>query len=109
MSARDDDRISYLAGDAAESLTTQERAELDELRELLRAPATWVEPDAGLEDRVVSRDRRRGRRGRQPRREPPARMREPPRRRGSWLGSLVPPPSVRVRVNRVCGRGRSSS
>ena len=54
MSSSDDDRIGYLAGDAVESLSARERAELDELRDLLRAPATWVEPDAGLEDRIVS-------------------------------------------------------
>jgi hypothetical protein len=35
------------------STPARERAELDELRALLKAPATWVQPDAGLEDRVV--------------------------------------------------------
>jgi Anti-sigma-K factor rskA len=53
MSAGDDDRISYLAGDAAESLSAHERAQLDELREMLRAPSTWTEPDPALEDRIV--------------------------------------------------------
>ena len=54
MTTSDDNRIAYLAGEDADSLTAQERAELDELRELLGAPATWEQPDAGLEDRVVA-------------------------------------------------------
>jgi Anti-sigma-K factor rskA, C-terminal len=54
MSASDNERIAYLSGEAVESLTPQERAELDELRTLLDAPATWEEPDPGLEDRVVA-------------------------------------------------------
>ena len=54
MSTPDDDRISYLSGEPVDALTPQERAELDELRTLLESPATWEEPDAGLEDRVVS-------------------------------------------------------
>jgi hypothetical protein len=53
MTPDDDDRIAYLAGEAVESLTPRERKELDELRELLRAPDTWVEPDSTLESRVV--------------------------------------------------------
>jgi Anti-sigma-K factor rskA len=53
MTASDDERIAYLAGDAPESLSVGERAQLDELRDTLRAQATWVEPDAGLEDRVL--------------------------------------------------------
>ena len=54
MSASDNERIAYLSGEPVESLTPQERAELDELRALLEAPAAWEEPDAGLEDRVVA-------------------------------------------------------
>lgn len=54
MSANDNERILYLSGEPVESLTPQERAELDELRALLEAPAAWEEPDAGLEDRVVA-------------------------------------------------------
>ncbi len=54
MSSRDDDRISYLEGEDAGPLTAAERAELDRLREHLQADATWVEPDPGLEDRVVA-------------------------------------------------------
>ena len=54
MSTPDDDRISYLSGEPVDALTPQDRAELDELRTLLESPATWAEPDAGLEDLVVS-------------------------------------------------------
>ena len=54
MTANDDDRIAYLAGEPVESLSAQERTELGELRELLQAPATWVEPEPTLEDRVVA-------------------------------------------------------
>jgi hypothetical protein len=54
MSSKDDDRTAYLAGDDAQSLSPEERAELDETRALLRSPAAWVEPDPGLEDRVVA-------------------------------------------------------
>jgi hypothetical protein len=54
VSASDNERIAYLSGEPVESLTPQERAELDELRALLEAPAAWEEPDAGLEDRVVA-------------------------------------------------------
>jgi hypothetical protein len=50
----DNERIAYLAGEPVESLPAQDRAELDELRELLGTPATWAEPEPGLEDRVVS-------------------------------------------------------
>ena len=54
MSTPDDHRISYLSGEPVDALTPRERAELDELRTLLESPATWEEPDAGLEDLVVS-------------------------------------------------------
>jgi Anti-sigma-K factor rskA, C-terminal len=54
VSANDNERIAYLSGEPVESLTPQERAELDEVRALLEAPAAWEEPDAGLEDRVVA-------------------------------------------------------
>jgi hypothetical protein len=54
VSTPDDDRISYLSGEPVDALTPRERAELDELRTLLESPATWEEPDAGLEDLVVS-------------------------------------------------------
>lgn len=54
MSTSDDDRILYLSGEPVDSLTAQERAELDELRTVLGTPATWEEPDPALEDRIVS-------------------------------------------------------
>jgi len=54
MTTSEDDRIAYLAGDAVESLTARERAELDEVRALLEHPATWEQPDPALEERVVA-------------------------------------------------------
>lgn len=54
MSASDEDRIAYLSGEPVESLTPDERAELDELRSLLEADEMWAEPPAELEDRVVA-------------------------------------------------------
>lgn len=53
MTASDNDRISYLAGDAGESLDAYEQRQLDDLRKVLREPATWAEPDPGLQDRIV--------------------------------------------------------
>ena len=53
MSISDNDRIAYLSGEHVGSLTPQERVELDELRTLLAAPATWEDPDPALEERVV--------------------------------------------------------
>jgi hypothetical protein len=54
MSASDDDRITYLAGEPVDSLTPAERAELDEVRTLLAADDVWSEPPAELEDRIVA-------------------------------------------------------
>jgi hypothetical protein len=54
VSASDNDRISYLSGEPVDALTPRERAELDELRTVLEAPAAWEEPDPALEDRVVA-------------------------------------------------------
>jgi hypothetical protein len=54
LSTSDEDRIAYLSGEQVESLTADERAELDELRMLLEAEETWAEPPADLEDRVVA-------------------------------------------------------
>jgi hypothetical protein len=54
MAKREDDRIAYLAGEDLASLSPAERAELDEVRSLLESPATWDQPDPGLEDRVVA-------------------------------------------------------
>jgi hypothetical protein len=49
----DDDRIAYLAGDDVASLDGTERAELDDLRNLLADPSMWAEPDPSLQQRVV--------------------------------------------------------
>lgn len=53
MTVSDDDRIIDLAGDSVDSLSADERAHLDELRELLRAPATWAESSPRHDDRIV--------------------------------------------------------
>ena len=50
----DEERISYLAGDPAGDLDADERAALDEFRALLADPSLWVEPEADLEDRIVT-------------------------------------------------------
>jgi Anti-sigma-K factor rskA len=49
----DDDRISYLTGESGIPLDPDERAALDDLRQLLADPAVWDQPAADLEDRVV--------------------------------------------------------
>ena len=54
MARSDDERIGYLAGERADSLTAHERAELDELRDLLGTSAIWEQPDPALEDRIVA-------------------------------------------------------
>jgi hypothetical protein len=54
VSTSDNDRIAYLLGEDVAALTPEDRAELDELRTMLETPATWEEPDARLEDLVVS-------------------------------------------------------
>ena len=83
MSTSDDDRILYLSGEPVVSLTPQERAELDELRALLETPATWEEPGASLEDRIVSAIADEARRARPVETEPAApTATPPPRRRG---------------------------
>lgn len=53
MATHDDDRAAYLAGEDRRRLTADERAKLDEIREVLDSPATWAEPSPDLEDRVV--------------------------------------------------------
>jgi hypothetical protein len=53
VTASDDDRIAYLAGEDVPSLSANEAAELDALRAELGAGAVWAEPPAGLEDQVV--------------------------------------------------------
>jgi hypothetical protein len=52
--ADDKDRIAYLAKEQVASLSASERVALDELRELLAAPAIWEQPPDELEDRVVA-------------------------------------------------------
>jgi Anti-sigma-K factor rskA, C-terminal len=53
VTARDDDRIAYLAGQEVPALSADEAAELDALRAELSGAAVWDEPPAGLEDQVV--------------------------------------------------------
>ena len=86
MSTSDDDRIAYLSGEPVDSLTPQERAELDELRGLLETPATWEEPDAALEDRIVAAIAEEARRGRPVESAPAAASgpEAPRRRRFHW-------------------------
>ena len=50
----DDDRVAELAGEDGVSIDPADVEELEELRALLADPAVWAEPDASLEDRVVS-------------------------------------------------------
>jgi Anti-sigma-K factor rskA len=54
VSASDNDRIAYLAGEDVGALTAEERAELDELRNLLVDETAWIEPPPELEHRVVA-------------------------------------------------------
>src|SRR5690348_7668633 len=54
MSASDNDRISYLSGEDVDALAPEERAELDELRNLLDDESVWTEPPPELEDRIVT-------------------------------------------------------
>jgi hypothetical protein len=88
VSTSDDDRIAYLSGEPVDSLTRQERAGLDELRGLLQTPATWDEPDAALEDRVVSAIAAEARAGPPVERAPAAASPEPeaPRRPPARMG-----------------------
>ena len=53
MTARDDDRIAYLAGEEGPALPAEEAGALDALRAELRSPAAWEEPPADLEEQVV--------------------------------------------------------
>ena len=50
----DDERIAYLAGDDSATVDDSEHPDLDELRDLLADPSTWIEPPAHLEDAVVA-------------------------------------------------------
>jgi hypothetical protein len=89
MAPSEHDRSAYLGGEDGPALTAAERAELDEVRALLRSPATWAEPDPGLEQSVV--DAIESEAGRHAQAEAPAaprrrRARREPRRTGrpSW-------------------------
>jgi hypothetical protein len=93
VTASDDDRIAYLSGEAVDSLTPQERAELDELRGLLGTPATWEEPDAALQDRIVSAIAAEARR-QQPVAGAPTTPGEPRLRRPPWIRRLLRRPAV---------------
>ena len=53
MTASDDERIAYLAGEDVPSLPAEDVTPLAALRAELGAPATWDEPPPDLEDRVV--------------------------------------------------------
>ena len=53
-SVSDDDRIFYLIGEPAGPLDPDDLVDLDELHQLLADPATWAEPDAALEGRIVA-------------------------------------------------------
>jgi len=53
VTASDDERIAYLAGEDVPSLSAEEAAELDALRAELGVAAVWDEPPASLEDQVV--------------------------------------------------------
>lgn len=53
MTASDDERIAYLAGEDVLSLPAEDVAALDALRAELGASAIWDEPPRDLEDRVV--------------------------------------------------------
>jgi hypothetical protein len=49
----DEDRIAYLAGDTGVSLDPAELAEMEKIRIALADEASWVEPDASLEQRII--------------------------------------------------------
>lgn len=49
----EEDRIAYLAGESGIGLDPAERADLDDLRRELADEANWVQPAAGLEQRIV--------------------------------------------------------
>jgi len=49
----DQERRGLLAGDRGAALAPEEAAELGVLADVLADPATWSEPDAALEERVV--------------------------------------------------------
>ena len=97
MNDSDNDRIAYLAGDTAGSLSPAELAELDQLRALLSAPETWDDPDPGLEDRVVATiAAEAAARPRPDAFEQPTEAATPPRPRRSWRERLRVRPAYGV-------------
>jgi Anti-sigma-K factor rskA len=106
VSASDKDRIAYLAGEAVDALTPEERAELDELKSLLEDEAAWTEPPPELEDRVVSAiaDEARARTPRRPRFRP-SRILERPIYAAAAIAAVV---AVAV-VAAVISRGGNGS
>ena len=55
--SRDEDGITYVAGEGGDEMTSldpQEMAEWDAIRDLLSDPSVWAQPDPSLEDRVVA-------------------------------------------------------
>jgi hypothetical protein len=94
VSTSDDDRIAYLSGEAVDSLRPQERAELDEARGLLATPATWEEPGAALEDRIVSAIAEEARRGRPDESAPAAPAKPEGQRRRGFHWPFRRPPLV---------------
>jgi Anti-sigma-K factor rskA len=92
MDGSEDDRIAYLAGEPVDALTAQERAELDELADLLAAEAIWEQPDPALEDRVVAaiaQEARQGARSSDPAPAPAPRRRPLFRRPAFAFGGLA--------------------
>jgi hypothetical protein len=91
MATHEDDRAAYLAGEDRQSLTADERAELDELRGVLGSPAAWAEPRADLEDRVVTAiaEQAAARPARPRERRLPARLRQRWSRPAYALGGLA--------------------
>jgi len=45
--------VAYLAGDTSVSLSPAELAEMEKIRIALADGATWVEPDASLQQRII--------------------------------------------------------
>jgi hypothetical protein len=107
VSASDNERIAYLSGEPVESLTPQERAELDEVRALLAAPAAWEEPDPGLEERVVAAIAQEARRA--PAKAKPARARWRLRRPMLALGGGLATAAAAIAVALVIALSGNSS
>ena len=55
----EDPIVAYLAGDTSVSLDPAESAEMEKIRIALADGATWVEPDASLQQRIIEAVRTR--------------------------------------------------